>query len=285
LKHESSDLCTFLLSSYDNGEDCWNAFFTALLDNWKNFDMKVVLNTESKSYEFPGINITTFSLFKPGVNIPWGFRLIETLKRIKTKYILFFLEDFWLDSEVDVDFFEKTIRWMEENPDIATFSYYPAGNNNIKDNVFERFELRPAKCEFKLNAQAAVWRREKLISFIRPHENPWEFEVWGSKRAARYKDRFYTLIRGAEPVFSYGDPMEGCIIHRGKWNKDAVMKFERKYSLGIDYSIRGFEDYETVRRLDNQTFFEKLMNPSAVKRKLSRCTPYQWYRVWKSLKP
>ena len=285
MNYKSGDLCTLLLNSYDNGEDCWNAFFTALLDQWKNFDLRVVLNTESKSYKFPNVDITTFSLFAPNSNVPWGLRLIEHLKRINTKYILFFLEDFWLDSKVDIDFFEKTVSWMEENPDIATFSYYPTSSNNIRDNLFDRFELRPAKCEYKLNAQVAIWRREKLIQFVRPHESPWEWEVWGSKRATRYKDRFYTLINGSKSIFSYGDPMKGCMIHRGKWNKDAIMPFEKKYSLGIDYSIRGFEDYETVRRLDNQTFFEKLISPAAIKRKLSRCTPRRWYKVWLSLKP
>ena len=98
-----------LLSTYDGGEDLWEGFFTALVSEWDNFDMPIVMNTESKSYKFKDLNIKCFNFYKPGQKIPWAKRLIRTLKAIKTDYILFFLEDFWLEDKVDVDFFEKSI--------------------------------------------------------------------------------------------------------------------------------------------------------------------------------
>lgn len=272
------DDCTLLLSSYDNGEDCWDGFFTCLNDQWKEFDMPIVINTESKKYEFDGLNIKV--IHPPKTDIPWGKRLINTLDNIHTDYVLLFLEDYWIDNRVDNDFFEQSLVWLKENDDVASFSYYPClPGTNIDDKRFERFELRPEKCEYKLNCQASIWRRKDLISFIRPHETPWEWEVWGSIRATRYKKKFYVLKENEKMVFSYGDNLKGCIVHRGKWNKDAVIPLAKKYNLDIDYSIRGFEKWEPDGTVKRMPFIEALLLPHLIKRLWVRFTkPFRFLK-------
>ena len=233
--------CTMLLSSYDGGDDLWDGFFKALSIQWNNFDMKIVLNTESKSYSYPGFEIETFNLYKPGQKVAWSKRLLEHLKRIDTEYIFFILDDFWIEEPVDTEFFNKCLRWMRENKDVSNLSFQRTRGDNIKDNRFERFEKRPQKAEYKLNCQAALWRREKLISYLRPHENPWEFEKYGSMRAARYKDSFYTLIEGAPQIVQY-NLSEGGVLHRGRWCRCVVSPLVEKYGINIDFEKRGFNE-------------------------------------------
>ena len=235
------DDCILLVSSYDGGEDLWEGFFTCLFAEWPDFDMPIVLNTESKSYSFHGRKIETFNLYKEGQKVSWSKRLLAHLKRIDTEYVLFILDDFWLDAPVDTEHFNKCLNWMRENKDVANISFQRTHGENIKDNRFERFEKRPKKAEYKLNCQAALWRRERLIEFMRPHENPWEFEKYGSMRASRYPDSFYTLIDGAPKVFSYD---LGGVLYKGRWHKDAFLPLVQKHNLIIDSSIRGFlEDW------------------------------------------
>ena len=248
--------CTLLLSSYDNGEDLWEGFFTALKFQWPEMDMPIVLNTETKSYSFPGFQIQSFH---PCLNqdLTWAERMVATLKRIKTEYVLLFLEDYWLDKRVDDDFFRKTLEWMKSNKDVVNFSFYPClPGENIQDNRFERFELRPQKCEYKFNCQVGLWRTKELVHCFRRHEDPWEWELYGSIRAGRLKGKFYTFKQDAEPVFSYGDNMKGCIVHRGKWVEDAVVPLAKQYGLNIDYSIRGFEDFEQIQRENSRTVWK-----------------------------
>ena len=235
------DDCILLVSSYDGGEDLWEGFFTCLFAEWSDFDMPIILNTESKSYSFHGRKIETFNLYKEGQKVSWSRRLLEHLKRINTEYVLFFLDDFWLDAPVDTEHFNKSLNWMRENKDVANISFQPTPGENIKDNRFERFEKRPKKAEYKLNCQAALWRRERLIEFMRPHENPWEFEKYGSMRASRYPDAFYTLIDGAPKVFSY-DIIHGGAMHRSRWVKSVAVPLAEKYNLKIDYDIRGYDE-------------------------------------------
>ena len=238
-----------LVNSYDGGEDLWDGFFTTVKHEWKDFDMPIVLNTESKSYSFEGFDIQTFRFYKPGQNVPWAKRLIRTLKAIKTDYIVFFLEDFWLEDRVDTEFLEKSLRWMQENPDVAVLSFKPVCDYgpNIRDNRFERFERRPQAGNYRFNCQAAIWRRKKLIKYLRPHESPWEWELWGSRRSARFKEGFYVLMKGEKEVFPY-DLTYGGVIHRGKWNKQVVEPIAKKIGISICYSKRGIEVWGEERK-------------------------------------
>lgn len=233
--------CTLLLSTYDGGEDLWEGFFTALVNQWPGFDMPIVVNTETKKCTFKGLDIRTINC-GPGKHAAvWGRRLINALKQVDTEYILFFLEDFWLDAPVDVEHFEKCRQWMRENPDVASISFQPTGGNNIKDNRFYRFEKRPQKGPYRMNCQAALWRREVLIRYIMPHESPWDWELNGTIRSKKYTEGLYTLIEGEPKIFSYN---MGGVVYKGKWAKSVVVPLQEKYGLSIDYSNRGFwEDY------------------------------------------
>lgn len=237
--------CTLLLNTCDAYSDCWDGFFKLLKIQWPEFSMPVVLNTESLSYSFDGMDIRV-SNTKPKTS--WGKRLITALKRIDTKYILFALEDFYLESPVDSSKLLKCYEWMEKNPEVACFSFYPTEDeNNTPSEKYPGFERRPQRGEYRLNCQICLWNREKLISYIRPHENPWEWELYGSRRSSRYKEEFYTLMHSEKAVFDYN---RGAIIMRGRWWMEKVLPLNEKYNLEIDFSRRGsFEEYrQTVRK-------------------------------------
>lgn len=265
--------CTLLVNSYDGGEDLWEGFFTALTDRWQELDLPIVLNTESKSYSFPGLDIQTFSLYSSGEQVPWGKRLIETLKRIDSEFILFFQDDFWLDAPVDDAFFRECLQKMEENPDVAVLSFQRTLGPNIRDGRFKRFEKRPQKAAYRFNCQAAIWRRERLIKFIKPSESPWDWEIYGSFRSARYHDGFYTLIDGEKMVFSYD---RGGVVYRGKWCERVVMPISHYYGLTIDYSKRGFwEELQSEMPKEKATLWVRLKRPNRMRRLIA----YIKYRI------
>ena len=268
--HKIND-CTLLLSTYDAGEDLWEGFFISIKHQWPEFDMPIAVNTERKKVSFPGYSINTYNVLKKKGNVNWGKRLKDVLKRIDTEFVLLFLEDYWLDAPVDNEYFEKSLQWLRDNQDISTFSYFPClPGQNIEDNLFDRMELRPTKCEYKFNCQVAIWRREKLIKYIRNHENPWEWEIYGSMRASRFKERFYTLKKGEKLCFSYGDPDVGCLIHKGKWVEEPARRLCKLYNLDIDFSIRGFEDFDAYRNPEKQSLAQRLKRPHRMKRIINK---------------
>lgn len=232
--------CTVVVSSCDTYEDTWYPFFKIMDSQWNDRPYPVVLNTESKAFTYGDMNIKTFQFYKPGEKVPWGKRLIKTLKAIDSKYILFMLDDFFLLKPVQQARIEECIKWLEEDESIAVFSFWRTHQPNIKDGKYPHFERRPQDGEYRLNCQAAIWRREKLISYIRPHEDPWQWEILGSKRSSRYKEKFYSAIENEPYIMEY-DWFAGGGVHRGKWTRGCVDLF-KKYDIKCDFSLRGFSD-------------------------------------------
>ena len=52
--------CTIVVSSCDKYEDLWEPFFSILKANWPELDYQIVLNTETKKYKYPGLEIKHF---------------------------------------------------------------------------------------------------------------------------------------------------------------------------------------------------------------------------------
>lgn len=239
MKKQLDKNCTLLVNSCDSYSDCWDGFFELLKIQWPTFDMDVVLNTETKSYSFDDLRITTFSMYT-SKKVAWGKRMIETLKRIKTKYVLFALEDFYLESPVHEEQLIKCYEYMESDPNISYFSFFPTVDaSNVKSDKYDGFEKRSQRGEYRLNCQIALWNREKLISYIRPHESPWEWELYVSRRSSRYKEEFYTISEGTKRTFDY---QNGGAIMRGRWYITRIKPLCEKYNLNIDFSKR--EKYE-----------------------------------------
>ena len=221
--------------------------------------MPIVLNAETKSYSYPGLDITRMNFSSEGM--PWGKRLIRTLKAIKSEYILFFLEDFWLDAPVDNEYFEYIFSEFKKNEDVAVIYFQPTPRpGNVDDGRFERFERRYQKGAYRMNCQAALWRKDKLIESLQPHESAWEWENYGTIRSYKRTYSVYAIKEDAPPVFSY-EVDQGGVIHRGKWNADAVKPLADKHGLKIDYSIRGFETWPLEKRKDSYlTRFKRQAN-------------------------
>ena len=154
--------CTLVVSSCDAYEDLWPAFFKILSIEWPNIECPIVLNTESKSYNYPGLDIRTFRMYHPGEKIPWSRRLRETLEKIESKYIIFMLDDFFLQGTVDTKRLKQCLDSMEQNNRIVSFCFMETFSSNVKDERYIQFERRPLIAPYKLNCQAALWRRNSI---------------------------------------------------------------------------------------------------------------------------
>lgn len=233
--------CTMLVNSCDAYSDTWYPLFKILNEEWQDRPYDIILNTESKKFDYGNMNIRTLSLFKEGEKDRWGKRLIETLKRIDTPYVLMYLDDFFVKSPVNQSFLDKCIENLDKNEDVAVFSLMPTRGENIADNRFEGFERRPQDGEYRLNCQAAIWRKDILIKLIRPHENPWQWEILGNPRSRFVKEGFYSLIDGYPPPFDY-DLKGWTGLVRGKWVRTVVEPIFAKHGIEIDLEKRGVCD-------------------------------------------
>lgn len=284
---------TVLVSSCDAYEDLWNPFFSIIKKEWPEVvDYPIVLNTESKAYTHDGLNIKCYQLYKPGTKVHWGKRLIDTLNRVEDDYVLFLLDDFFLTDRVNYAEIVRCYEYMRQDKNIAVFYFVPSSDPNQKrSDKYLGYAKRSQNGAWKLNTQAALWRKDKLISYIRPHESAWEWEVYGSQRSSRYLEDFYAVCSRENRAFQYRDDWGGA-IHRGRWTPYAI-DLLKKNGFAIDVSIRGIEDeappYGIPKNEQNMNRIQRMFRPPFFKRLkayviylLSR--PREWIVKYKSLK-
>ena len=237
-KGENSDRCTVVVCSCDEYKDTWDPCFKILSHEWPDIKYPITLVTEKLPYQCKYMDV---DVCKVGKIMPWGRRMLKCLKKIDTEYIMLLLDDYYPLEKVDQNRIEECLDWMSGDTNVAVFSFNPTPGNNIKDNKYLHFEKRTQDGEYRFNCQPAVWRRERLIEFIRPHETPWQWEVVGNIRSRRYSDDFYSAIEGEPYVFTHLFETYG--LRQAKWGVATVDLF-KKHDVEMDLTIRGFFDFE-----------------------------------------
>ncbi len=268
---------TVLVSSCDAYEDLWEHFFFFLSKNWEGIDRaKIVLNTESKSFAYDGLNIETLGKTNSPKPHTWSSRLKYHLEQIDTEYVLFMLDDFFLDDKVDVETIDFCIEEMERDKNIVHFGFVPTLWENCGDNRFEKFERRKRNTPFRVNTQAGIWRRLELCALLRSHESPWDFEVFASIRSRLRKGQYYVAREGITPIFEY-DWFNGGAVHRGRWTERAV-KLLKANNRTVDFEERGFDQDEVLHPNDIPL---RPMEKNAIGRTLIRIGVL--FKHWRSL--
>lgn len=252
--------CTIVINSYDGGEDLWDGFFTCLEENWPDNPFKIILNTESKKYNSNSLCVTTYNNEKLILNT-WAYRFKRVLKKIDTEYVLVFLDDFWLDKKVDTKLIIRMIDIMKKDNNISNICFRNRINECIDNGRYELLVERKNDSPYVFNCQVGIWKRKRLIRFLRNHESAWDWELYGNHRAKKVKDKFYCIKKNYPEPFVYSD---AGIIHRGKWIKEDALYYANKYNIKIDFSKRGFE-ISNIFQKDEEKPISKKNNTSVIK--------------------
>lgn len=231
-----------IINTCDAYEDVWQLFFSAFKEYWPECAYKIVINTESKPFYLDHVNVTAHASSLVGKPDKWGLRLKETLIACDSKYVTMLYDDFILEGKVNVKLIERCTHWLDCNQDTTVFYFtHNPANVNIDDHRYEHFDAIPQRGDYKLNSAPAVWRCDKLLNYIEDDDTPWAWEYFGSYRAYKNKEKFYSIKKEYENIYPYNYGMGGA-IYRGKWVGKIVIPLIEKYNLKIDVSQRGLAD-------------------------------------------
>lgn len=251
--------CTVLVCSSDTYEDTWYPFFKLFHEYWPECEYKIILNTESKRYNYEGLDIQCYQFYNKNEKPSYGERIIKHLKMIDTPYTLILMDDFFIRKKVNQFEIDKVIKWLDNDKDAIVFSFQNVKDElNICSKKYPSYAKRPIYGEYKLNFQAAVWKTEKLLKLWKKHETPWEWETIGNIRSFEKNLIFYVLEdKNINPI-DYGFDVNGMGIFRGKWVINTVEKLFRDHKIEIDYSIRGVykqENKNIIRMIPKTNIF------------------------------
>lgn len=256
------DEVTLLVSSCDKYSTAWFPFFELVIRNWPEHPQKIVLSTEKLSYTHEGLNIETIN--EPYTNATWSQRLLNSLRLIDTEFIIFSLEDFFLQAPVKQDIIENCLERMKQNSQIACFRLKASDDKNLKKVDDDIFCLAEENVSYRLDTQFAIWRRQTLMSFIDETESPWEFEGKGTERIKGTDKLFYWFYTENPEVISEQlivpyviGHFTGYGIQWGKWLYNNIKLFE-KFGIKAD-----FEELGILSENDVNLRMRTVYNPTA----------------------
>jgi len=242
----NAPLLTVLVNSTDSYEDCWRPFFTLFAKSWPDCPFPILLNTETKDFAWPELDVraSRVALGAGRASPAWGDCLLRCLDQVESEVILYLQEDYFLSAPIDaariVSFARRMIDeghgHLSLTPHSAEQPWRPLPGDPLLCAVDQ-------KAAFRISLQAGLWRTEVLRRHLRRHENPWQFEVWGTQRAHRVRESFLcvnpeVLKRGAlalVPYFATG-------VVEGRWQEEAVIPLFQRNGIDIDFGRRGFHD-------------------------------------------
>jgi hypothetical protein len=234
---------SILINTTDSFEDCWMPFFTLFHKFWPDYNGKIYLNTETKTFIYPGLNIISITNNKnnPEQRITWSECLIRALNSIDNEVILYMQEDYFLKDFVKNDLVEKYVQMMVDNSEMDCIHLTDQGvRNDSKSLKYEGLFSVIPKQRYLISCQAALWKKETMLGFLRTYENAWQFEEFGSQRAAIVKPNFFGVDRSWVKLNKFEIiPYIFTGIIRGRWYEPVVDLFE-KHNINVNFSSRGF---------------------------------------------
>jgi hypothetical protein len=226
--------CTVLAPSCDAYSDLWQPFFTQFFRHWPDCPFQVCLGSNRQRYDDSRVTTITAD---HGNN--WTNRVRAQLQTIQTPYVLMILEDFFLRSRVRTADVLECLAFIDAcHGHMVRLVPRPSPDDPVPGHP-ALGRVRPGS-PYRLSTQAAIWRRETLISLMRDDESIWQFELDGSPRSAAMADGFYAVWK---PVMTYGHH----VVERGKWFRTAAAEFGAM-DIGCDFARRPIMTHAEMAR-------------------------------------
>lgn len=242
-----------IVSSCDKCYDLWQSFFYLIKKNWPDFDRKVYLCTDSKTFTYEGFDIEC-PLRMP-LRSTWSENLIALLKGMDEDYVLLMLDDFWLKEKVDEEQLNQCEEIMMSDPTIGFICLVhqldPSPENPTSEkypNLIEYGRHTP----YRVTTQAGLWKRDYLLNLLRKHESAWWFEMFGSKRSR--KSAYHSFVV-EKSVFSYDD---GGVLFRGCYVEEYIKFFKDDNNVTINFIRRTDRKANLMSEVKDKFFFQKL---------------------------
>lgn len=210
----------------DNYSDLWNNFFKLFTKYWPEYDGKIYLNTESKSFSFSGINV--INLPERSSSKAWSNMLYHVLQFVEEEYILIILDDLFFKSKVRVSALNEAIELMMADHSIKAITFHEEPGMLKPYKGSENFIVRKQFTKYKMNATITLFKKDFLNQILRDKESAWDFEVNASIRACFSRGKFLCKSPYVDPIFDYDG---GGVVRHGKYIKSVIEYFIEEEGL------------------------------------------------------
>ena len=135
---------------------------------------------------------------------------------------------------------DKILNYLIENKDCSNIYVSSCMDIQDREGIVDdiKYEVIEAKREanFRLCASPGFWRKDRLIKFTKDTDSPWMWEIFGTIRIYKYKDKVLKLDENCS--YPYKVIFPSGIIIKGKWNVLYYEEAKNKYP-DFNFNERG----------------------------------------------
>ena len=151
----------------------------------------------------------------------WSDAVIKLLHETSDEQVLLMLEDAWVTRPVNVGLVAKLADYAAQRPevtriDLTTDRLYNSAVRDYETLQWIDLIVTPAPSEYLMSLCAGIWNKAQLLKYLIPGEDPWQFEIAGSRRAGDAQ----ALVLGTRQL-----PMRHLFAMRANGVMDLKMKW------------------------------------------------------------
>ena len=185
----------------------------------------------------------------PIKSITWSECLKRALQSIDENIVLYMQEDYFIKNFVKIHEINNLLELMIMNKEIDCVHLTDKGGHlGLPSSYHNNLSILASPQRYFTNCQAALWKKSTFLSLLRPYENAWQFEEFGSKRAEKLNPLFLGVSR---EWVAYGQfeiiPYIWTGIIKDRWFEPVIELFD-KHEIVVDFSKRGFYKDPPKRR-------------------------------------
>jgi hypothetical protein len=213
---------TILVYAWDTYKVCWPVFCYGLAKYWQDCPYEILFIT---NYADPPCG----KAVKVEEENDFVRKLRAGLAAVKTPYVLFMHEDYWIKKPVETKNIQDYVRLMNANQaDYIRLIPIPAPDREYPED--SRLGIIDKSADYRVSFMASLWRKSVLDDLLVPGESLWQMESTGSKRSRRYGDRFLCVVRSR-----YGISYVMTAIRDRQWTSDA-RQYVKDEAITVDFS-------------------------------------------------
>lgn len=160
--------CSIFIYSWDKVKAIWPVVKYCFDTYWKDCPYPIYMT--SNKVETPFLSI------KVGEIDNWTFMMKRALKYIKTPYIIFTLDDYWFNKQINTSKIVELVNLAEKN-NIDYIKLFPSNITTYSINHLKEIKEYALDFQYKTGLNVSIWKKETLEKLLFSFENIWEFEM------------------------------------------------------------------------------------------------------------
>ncbi len=213
---------TILVYAWDTYRVAWDVFCYGLNKYWSDCPYPLLFLTNH-------LDAPCGTTVKVGDVNDFVTKMTLGLEQVTTPYILFMHDDYWLKTPVSTRAIADFVDILErDQADYIRLRPKPKPDRPYPED--RRLGIINEDAAYRVSFMASLWRVSVLRDLLKPGESIWEMEKSGSKRSAKYGDRFLCVnyrLQGVNCVSS--------AITSRQWTR-AAYQYALDENIKIDFA-------------------------------------------------